>query len=251
MQKRPQFPKKVLNSRPMDFKFVEYQYASYYCQKLGLKSARHYYHWIKLFDPPGFPHDPKKSWKEWKGWNDFLYTDNHYLAEHPGAVSESRLMPFWEAVNVVQPLQFKTKEEYQQAWDAGKIPTSIPRNPHIRYYNFKKLGGYSVFLGKQTKDKINAAQNTTPLLALCSTVGNSPNVITPVLVKTGPLELYEILKNPNIKSTRIYYWENDMSQIFNSLLNNYGTQQGDGSWMFSNLNNFLFDLDNILEPFRL
>jgi len=243
-------PKTVLNRRPMDFRYVEYDYASYIVQKLGIKSFRQYRKWVKEYHPGGFPTAPERVYHEWKSWNDFLNVDNGYLGTAEDSVSSFELLPYWEAVNVIQPLQFKTMDEYLNAWDDGKIPGGIPRRPDMRYQNFTKNGGWSIFLGKTISNRVQASQNTEPLLALCSTVGQSPNVLTLVISKKGPRDLSEILKGaPHLKTVQIFHWDDSVMQSFHNLLNYYGTQQSDNAWMFSNVHDILFELSNLLDTF--
>ena len=120
----------------------------------------------------------------------------------------------------------------------------------MRYHNFTRNGGWSTFLGKNISDRVQASQNTNPLLALCSTVGQSPNVLTLVISKKGPNDLKQILQSrPHLQTVKIFHWDDSVMPEFNNLLNYYGTQQADNAWLFSNVHDILFELTNLLDVF--
>jgi len=252
MPKRKPFPKFILDTKPMDWRYVDYNYLSHKVQEIGIKSFRQYRAFLRDYHPGGFPSRPELVYKnEWISWNEFLRTDNCYLADHPEAVREKDLIPYWEAVNLIHPMNFVTLDEFLKAFDAGDIPKGIPRRPDMRYEDFHKEGGWSEFLGKQVKHKVQAAQNTLPLLAICRNEQQSSNVLTLVMSKQGPADLMERLrKMPHIKALRVFKWEDELGEQVYGLLNYYGSQQSDNSWMFSSVDQIMFELSSLLEFFN-
>jgi len=252
VQKRQPFPKKIDKSKPMDFRWVDYEYCQYKVQQLGFKSARHYIKWVKEFKPAGFPKRPELVYRaEWVSWNEFLGGDNVYLANHPQAVKKADIIPYWDAVNLIQGYSFETVEKYLEAFDAGQIPKGIPRRPHLRYKEFYQHGGYKTFLGKDIKHRIEASKNINPLLVLYQGNSQSSNVISILVHKKSVHELRELIKERELKIVKVYHWYDDFAEGVFDILNHFGTKQNDTTWMFSNVNEVLFELGSVLEIYRI
>jgi len=249
-EKRQPFPKKILTSKPMDWRWVEYEYCQYMTQKVGIKSARQYRKWVRQYKPAGFPDKPERTYSScWVSWNDFLGGDNTYLADHPMAVRKEDLMPYWEAVNMIQPLQFQTVEEYKEAFDAGQIPKGIPRYPHLRYTTFYNNGGYKNWLGKDIKHRVEASKNIEPLLVLYQS-GQQPNVLSVLIHAKGLTNLMaELRENPK-HVVKIFHWYPDFAEHVFAMLDHLGIKQDEQTWLFNNVNEVLFELSSVLEVFN-
>lgn len=252
MPKRHPFPKLVLDSKPMHWRHVDYQYLSYKVQEIGIKSFRQYRAFISQYHPGGFPSRPELVYKdEWISWNSFLRTDNCYLADHPDAVRKKDLMPYWEAVNLIQPMRFTSCTLFYDAFDAGEIPKGIPRRPEMRYDEFYEHGGWTGFLGKQVKHKVEAAQNAVQLLAVCRIEGQSPNILSLIISKKGPTDLMQKLRDmPHLKTLRIFVWEDVLAEQVMNLINYFGVKQSENAWLFPNVDNIMFELSTLLEIFN-
>lgn len=151
-------PEKIRNSRPMDYRFVDYQYASDKCKEFGITSARQYRAWQQAFNPAGFPALAQRTYEnEWVSWDAFLQCEKstEFAGTAKNTIKADELMPYDDALKWVQAAGFKSKAEYQEAWDAGKIPFGIPKHPPSRYPDFygitpdgKHKKGWRYFLGK-------------------------------------------------------------------------------------------------------
>ena len=83
-------------------------------------------------------------------------------------------------------------------------------------------------------------------------MGQSPNVLTLVISKKGPNDLKQILQGKShLQTVKIFHWDDNVMTHFNNLLNYYGVQQPDNTWMFSNVHDILFELGNLLDVYKL
>lgn len=251
MQKQAKFPQKILDSKPHDWRWVDYDYASFRAQQAGIKSFRQYRRWVKEWQPGGMPSRPDYCYEEFTTWSKFLNNKNYYLANHPDAVTKTELMSFWDAVNIIQKMEFINREEYHEAWDEGKIPKGIPRAPDVRYEDFTRYGGWYNFLGKQIKHKVQAAEKIQGVLMLYTIKDQSPNIINVMVHKQAFLILQQYLKsNPNIQPVKAYNWYDDFAEEVFNILDKHGTKQSDTSWLFNNVNDLFYELGSVLESYQ-
>jgi hypothetical protein len=244
-------PHRIQLSKPMDYRYVDYDYASYKCQQWGIKSARQYRAFCQAFNPQGFPGNPERTYREWESWNNFLNVDNGYAGTAETSIKSHELMPFWEAVSKIQSRKFKTRDQYYEAWDNGQIPAGIPRYPQSRYKEFDREGGWKNFLGKKITNRMQAAQKLEPVCALCQTVGQSPNVLTLLISKEGIYDLKENLeRNTHLRAVRVYYWYPEFSDYIFEMLDQIGSRQDERTWLFNNVNDVFYELQNYLETYR-
>ena len=153
-------PIRIQNSKPKDFRIVDYNYASMKCKEHGITSARQYRAWYQVFSPQGFPANPNRSYMNiWKSWNDFLQCDQlGYIGTASRSVKAEDLIPHDEAVAWTQSQNFTSEKEFKAAWDVGKVLKGIPRSPQARYDEFYQsvsgeLSGWKRFLGKTPKKR--------------------------------------------------------------------------------------------------
>jgi len=234
------------------FKYVDYEYASYMVQKWGIKSARQYLSFVQFFKPSGFPTNPSRTYYlQWESWETFLNCDNVYLAFKENAVTVEELLPYGEALQWTQSQQFPTVDKFQEAFDNGQVLKGIPRAPQVRYREFYPKGGWKYFLGKKIESRLDAAKNIEPVCALCQNCNQSSNVLTLVISSQGATALdKQIQANPELTAVKAYYWHHDFGDYIFELLNKMGTKQTDNSWLFPDLNNLYYELGSVLEVYR-
>lgn len=239
-------PQKIKDSRAKNYRYVDYEYLSAKVQQYGITSQRQYRIFVKYFLPGGFPSAPERVYfNEWVDWNSFLRTDNRYY----GKDTLFKLVPYWDAVAKVQPLKLSSQIEYEQAFEDGKFPVGIPKNPHKRYHNFIKNGGWKSYLGKSMIDKINAQQSIQQACALVYTKNQSPNVLSLIVAHGGVTDLFEKLEAAqHLQVVKVYNWYPENGQDILGLLDALGTKQSEFTWLFHNPNEVYYELQGILEP---
>ncbi len=245
-------PYHIQHSRPMDYRWVEYDYASYMAQKWGIKSARQYRSFVQFFQPSGFPSNAPRAYaRQWESWETFLDSDNVFLAFKENAVAVEELLPYSEALAWTQSKQFPTVDSFQEAFDQGLVLKGIPRAPQVRYKEFYPKGGWKYFLGKKIESRLDAAKNVEAVCALCQNCNQQPNVLTLVISSQGGKALEkQIDANPELTAVKAYFWHHDFGDYIFEMLNTMGTKQSENSWLFSDLNNLYYELSSVLEPYR-
>lgn len=248
-------PKKSLpliiqQSKPMDYRYVDYEYCQYKVQSLNIDSARSYMKWFRGYAPSGFPAKPDRTYSDvWISWNDFVNGENMYLANHPKAVRKDKILDYWDAVNLIHPLQLKTREEWEQAFDDGLIPPGIPKNPGNRYKVFYPYGGYKTWLGKDIKHRVEAKQQVKTLFILYRRADTSSNVLNVLMYTKGYRQLINDLQGQDMQVLKIYEWESGLSDHVFNVLDHYGTKQGEVSWLFNSIDVILYELGGILNEY--
>lgn len=245
-------PYHIQHSSQHDYRWVEYDYASFMAKKWGIKSARQWRSFVQFFNPAGMPSNPDRVYhKQWMDWPTFLNTTNSYTGYDPASVRAWELLPYDDAVQWTQSQQFATVDKFLEAFDAGLVPKGIPRCPHVRYTQFWPKGGWKYFLGKKLSSVVIAKKNTEAVCALCQTVGASPNILSLVINSNGGFALREQLEaNPTLTAIKAYYWHHDYGTYIFELLDKMGTKQGENSWLFSDVNSLYYELGSVLEVYR-
>ena len=245
-------PYHIQHSRPMDYRWVEYDYASHMAQQWGIKSARQWRSFITVFKPSGMPKNPDQVYRRyWNGWSTFLSTENLYAGYDPASVTAEELLPYDQAVQYTQSKQFETVDKFQEAFDQGLILQGIPRAPQVRYKEFYPKGGWKYFLGKKLSSRVDAAKNMEAVCALCRNCNQQDNVLTLVISSQGAGILEkQIEANPDLTAVKAYFWHHDFGDYIFELLNKMGTKQSENSWMFPDLNALYYELGSVLEPYQ-
>ena len=245
-------PYHIQQSRPMDYRWVEFDYASHMGQKWGIKSARQWRAFIQFFQPSGFPSNPDQAYRlQWETWDTFLNTPTTYEGYKEKSVTVEELLPYNEARQWTVGKQFPTVEAYQTAFDNGEILPGIPRAPQVRYKEFYAKRGWKGFLGKKIEDRLETVKNAEPVCALCSNVNQQPNVLTLVISSQGAGILEkQIEANPDLTPIKVYFWHHDFGDYIFELLNTMGKKQSENSWMFPDLNALYYELGSVLEVYR-
>jgi len=246
-------PKSLQDSRPIDYRFVDYDYLSYKVQQYGIKSARQYKSFVTVMKPSGWPYNPQQTYREFDSWNTFLTMDNGYYGTAESSVKSSELLPFWDAVALIQSLQFPTRDDFYEAWDDGRIPKGIPKRPQSRYPEFHRYGGWKNFLGKKLSHRINAKIKVESVCALSRTVDDSANTMTLIIAKNGITELREIFNNnPELVAIKVFHWYNDYAPHVIEMLNSMGRQTGvPNQWIFNDPNAVFYEMADVLELYNM
>lgn len=246
-------PQSLQDSRPIDYRFVDYDYLSYKVQSLGIKSARQYQSFVSVMKPSGWPYNPDQAYREFDSWNTFLTVDNGYYGTAESSIKSSELLPFWDAVSLIQSKQYATRDKFYEAWDNGTIPKGIPKRPQSRYPEFHRFGGWKNFLGKKLSHRINAKVNIESVCALSRTVEDSSNTMTLIVAKGGISELREIFNNnKNLVALKVFYWYNDYAPHIIDMLNKMGRETGaPNQWIFNDPNAVFYEMADVLEIYNV
>ncbi len=250
MPPRVKLPPGLEGKTRKDFKCVSLEYLQHAIQDLGLKSVREYYLFHKTFKPAGYPRQANRyygvKWKVIFGGN------NIFSQRYSHAVMRANLTPFDDAVALIQPMQFTGRDAFLEAFDAGKIPKGIPRQPQDRYaFNWARCGGWFYFLGKDIKYRLEAAKNVKPLLILYKNEDRpGGNVINIMIYRESHRTIGNMAVKQNMEIVKIYKWNPDVADHVFAIFNTTGTQQTDTCWMFSNVFELYYELSSVLDDFK-
>jgi len=124
----------------MNKKFRTFVEARKYVHSQGLKSNKEWRIFHKSDRKPAdIPTAPNKIYaKEWTSWGDWLGTG--FTAFH-----KRNYLLFTKAVQFVNGLDIKNKDQWELYCKSGKKPANIPSNPHIPYK--KEWKGWGYWLG--------------------------------------------------------------------------------------------------------
>ena len=117
------------NIAPKDREYRSFEDAKKFAQSLGLKGQLEWKEYCKSGNKPSdIPANPNRTYKNkgWKGYGNFLGTgriSNQEKAKNWLPIKEAKI----EARRIAKELGIKTNADYYDAYDAGKIPRSLPR----------------------------------------------------------------------------------------------------------------------------
>jgi len=214
----------------------------------GITSRSKYWKWHDKVKPHFIPKHPHRVYEEWTSWNDFLGVDNTWDGYDRQRKAGS-WMPYWEAVRMVQKLGLANKPAYMEAYEAGRIDTTIPKAPDATYGD--QWTGWKAFLGTDLGKKVESAAKVTGVLCLCTSRYNPPNVLEVVVAPEGRGQLQGKLESrSDLSPYRLYVWEANLWPQVKQIFNMLGHEREEGVFVFPNVNALTYELDNLLLLFR-
>ena len=117
--------------------FLSFEEARVFVHSLKLKSNKEWREYCKLGKKPdNIPYHPERTYKDWKGWGDWLGTMN---------VFKKDFISFEEARKFVRKLKLRSHEEWRKYSKSDK-KSNIPATPNKSYKN-KGWKGWGDWLG--------------------------------------------------------------------------------------------------------
>jgi len=115
-------------------------------------SRKQYTDWHKMNKPKKIPRYPNRAYgEEWKGWNDFLGTDNKFDN------TKKKWRPISEAIAWTHQLQLGGEKEWLAYCKENRetMPQDIPTRPDIVYDDWRS---WMHWLGNRPQEKVEAQQ---------------------------------------------------------------------------------------------
>lgn len=200
-----------------------------------IKSRSQYWKWWDMYQPDELPKFPNKVYKDWISWNDFLNTNNKFKNANP-----HEFRTFEEALVYARSSPIATQ---QQWFDYNGHPDDVPARPDI-VYKGKGFKGWGHFLGKKNKaahlierKRVEADLN---VLLFAWPVHNPPNIIH-ISVHPGVAAAKDFMTGREMKLVKMFKLEPGYDYM--SVVKSYGSDYGDGEWLFNNVDQMLFDID--------
>jgi hypothetical protein len=233
-------------------KFAPFSTARQAALELQLQSRQAYIDWHKKNNPSYLPRYPNRVYKEFTSWNDWLGTQNVFA---PNTAKQVR--PYWEAVKWAQKTAADNDIDTMQGWldwvKANGVPDDIPARPDTTYKEFVG-NGWNVWLGKDIRGRLKAAKENTHIFAICSywSLSVPRNYYAFVHAPTGVAEMRQKIEHvKDLVVYRAYYWDPELAEQVNELFKRFARDEGDGKMFVPNLNALLFELDMLLQWWKL
>lgn len=229
-------------------RWMSYKAASITARDCGVTSRDRYWRWWDKERPLAMPKFPHRVYiKEWKGWNDFLGTENMFI---PKTSKKKIWWPYPQAMKWAHTQGWKTQEDFNRARAEGKLPIEMPRWPSIQYKGQGWIG-WPVFLGKKAQAIVEAARLNLSILALCIPP-DMPGGYMSIVIEDSPIALKEHLHQQNLQAVKLYRWEPEKKAELNQVLSRAGSLKNakDNLWLIRNASEVISDLDQLLLWYR-
>lgn len=236
-------------------KYPPYEQAKAMALDLQLNSRSAYQKWHRETQCEYLPRFPERVYvKAWESWNAWLGTANVWR----GDANQAPIRNLWDAVKWAQEFaaghDINTMREWLNFFDEKKqeLPADIPLRPDTRYVEWDTVG-WPTWLGTTVRGRIESSKHSTALLAICShaTLNLPGNYYAIIQAEHGEAELRAILDaNPQLKTLRMYKMLAEDKEAVFGVVNAFGRQE-DNNWYIPRLNDFVFELDMMLMPYKV
>lgn len=248
------------NIPSIKYRYLPYTWAKRYMQTdhPNVRSRSQYIAWHKENNIKFLPNRPHRVYDQWEGWGMFLKTNNSFERTRTKIIERNKLsrdnLPFWEAVRYAQQMAVEhditSMHQWREWCDSGKCKKHIPKYPEYHYPEFVQHG-WRVWLGKDIKGKLDAAAGIQGCVAIARMVGAPDNVLAIVVDREGLASMksgwrVEVYRTP----VRVYKWQPDDHSTIEEIFSYCGSKQGDGTYIVTNINDLLFELDDFLIQMR-
>jgi len=122
--------------------YRSFEEARKFVHKLKIKNKTEWGDYVKLRKhPTDIPNDPRDQYKNkgWTSWGDFLDTGTiaaQNIRQHMLSYEEAEI----EAHKICAEQKIDSHDDWNKAWDEGKIPKNLPRNPWNFYGELQMTG---------------------------------------------------------------------------------------------------------------
>lgn len=231
--------------------FLTFEDARERIQKEGVSSVNEYREWFKINRPSNVPFAPDIVYKDkgWKGWNDFLDTDNTYPK-----IKAKNFRPYREARAFAMSKNIKGFAEWLEFCKSGQCPEDIPRRPDITYFKDGEWFSWREFLGPiDPVEKRLAMENFEEKVLYILNIPDKTNskLYRIGLTIGGRSSINESCKKYNLKFVDAYVIDEEYD--WKTLLMMYGEPYwgSDGIYEVQNINEFIFRLSLNFSQYRL
>lgn len=150
---------------------LPYDQAKKLVQRHNITSRRKYERWHRFHNIMWAPLYPSVRYREiWVSWNDYLGTDNLRIGE---VRDKAQFRPYWEAVRWMHTTDYTSWLQYRDAYNAGKIPSDIPKYPWKIYEEYT----HDAWYGRTALSKIEARDSVSKYWVLVQLPGEENNVV--------------------------------------------------------------------------
>jgi hypothetical protein len=231
--------------KPHRSKYISFETARALIREEKISSVHQYWKWHKHNKPTKIPNRPDIIYRRhgWICWNDYLGNQNRF------AHIKKNFATYEEAKAFVKPLGLKSKAEWLEWLEKNTRPDNIPARPDFYY---KTWFTWTDFLGNPDIETVVKLAKTAFLVLYIAKIPNTPGNV--FRVDTTYNAYREPLCNGQDKSTRLIAMFKLDNRDWRAFMRHYGSQYWQGEpndYVFSNIMQFLYDLEGFFEPFRI
>lgn len=199
--------------------WMDFEEAKKFVQSQGVQSRQQFAKWYDENKPKRISKYPQRVYiKEWKGWNDFLGTNNEFRS------AKRSWRPFKEAVLWVHTLKIEGGKTGWLNWvkeNEADLPTDIPKRPDIVYQ--KDWLTWKHWLGDHVVAKIEAQQQARSAsiyyIIRESDYAHVQNVFSLGVEPGGVSALKERWKTEKFQVVRMFEFDRDKAPIVDEIIN--------------------------------
>jgi hypothetical protein len=219
----------------------------------GLSSLSDYHRWWNANVPARIPKNPQRSYqREWQGWGDFLNSYNVFPELRPV------YRDYHEARDYARSLRLKTKDEWLEAYRAGKIPKDIPMWPNISYGRSirtakPKRGGHWIgwrdWLGASLADQMISLKKRVSVLVIATSSSFPRNAYAFSVLQGFESDIKIQLVGLEMEVHKVYLLEErfDWGGYVSMMYKKYY----DGVYLIPNINEVYFYFDTFMDQVEL
>lgn len=226
-------------------RFVPLQFAKMIVQALGIKSIKEYDKWYKDNNIRYLPFNPRKTYKEWESWNDFLGTDNSFERNFETKKKmKEEYLPYWEGVKVGQKVgkEGVNSARLWRKYHKEKGLVGVPRYPERHY---KDWSGWEVWLGKTLGAEVEVLKRMEQYLLIIDEGGGYYSFW---VTKGGREEAIQVLSGK--KLVKAYVWEEERASEVDGIIRNSSEDFEEKTRYCINVNSIIYQLDTIILTYR-
>lgn len=243
MAKRKGPPKRKYSRKKGHSDFLHFKNARELVRLEMIPSVTAYDEWWKSNRPNGVPVRPDRTYAAtgWVSWNDFLGNNNEFHA--PKII----WMPFAPAKQYARSLGFKQKQQWLHHVKKKALPENIPQRPDLIYTEWFS---WKDWLGTSVQQLVQEAIKIIPILYVMR-LPNTPSNVYRINVTNNKLDVINFIDSG---AHLLVVFENDPKFDWRNALVPYGKPYNYGDsddYLVNNIHGFVFELDNILTPYKL
>lgn len=226
-------------------KWMPYHLARLLAQEEKIRTKNEYVKWHKKINPRMIPRYPYRVYlDDWVSWNHFLNNRNVYQP-----YSKKIYWTYQESMKWCHKQGWKQANDFYKARREKKLPEGMPKWPDNYYYDRGQWQGWTIFLGKTAKERIEIATLDIGILAICIPLGMPGGYIVPIISDTQYNYRTIMEARVDLKPIKLYHWEQALKPYFNRVLTVFGSLQNskENLWLIGNINDIISNLDQAFQ----
>lgn len=208
----------------------------------NISSVGQYKKWWLYNTPAKIPKRPDRAYKtDWKGWNDFLGSNN------PFPFVKRKFRSFVEARSFVQQLGLSNKSEWFEYAKSSRKPSDIPSRPDLIYR--EDWFTWRDFIGTNIASVKRNIETAKAVFFIIQNAGRPNNVYQFGITLEGKQTILQAQVQQRFRIIGLFYC--DISFEWFTFAEQFGKKYWDSGrrdeYIIPNLNDFIFRVSDFVE----